>query len=158
MRIPAAPWPSGTRFISFLAATSKITKSVPPRLETKANFPSGVNFRRFAPRILASRVCTTFLAARSMMEMEPSCALATQISFLSGETSKPSDPFPTGITVSVQFILGPRGGPAGPPDLGPDPGAPGGGGGGPEEAFDFSMRVMVAELTLVVTMGGRGGK
>src|ERR1700733_6440971 len=107
--------------------------------------------------MLASRVCTTFLAAMSMMEMVPSCALATQISFLSGETSKPSEPFPTEITVSVQFILGPPGGLRG---LGADCADPAalGGGGGPVGAVDFSMTVTVAELTLVVMMGVRAGK
>src|ERR1700726_982571 len=144
--MPAAPWPIGTRFTSLRAAASSTTKSDPPNVETNTNFPSGVNFRRFAPRTLAFRVCTTFLAARSTTEIVPSWALATQISLPSGETSKPSEPLPTGMTVSVQLVRG-----AG---LG---GAPGDGG-GPGELLDFSMRVMVAELTLVVMMGSWLGK
>src|ERR1700692_1586044 len=142
--MPAAPWPIGTRFTSLRVVPSSMTKSGPPNVETNTNFPSGVNLTRFAPRTFAFRVWTTFLAEMSMTEIAPSCALPTQISFPTGETSKPSEPLPTGITVSVQLIRGAGLGVA------PD-------GGGPAELLDFSMRVMVAELTLEVTMGSRLG-
>src|ERR1700688_1413562 len=147
--MPAAPWPIGTRFTSLRVVPFNTTKSGPPNVETNTNFPSGVNFKRFAPRTFAFRVSTTFLAERSTTEIVPSCALPTQISFPSGETSKPSEPLPTGIADSVQLVRG-----AGRGD------APGGGvpGGGPPAVLDFSMRVMVAELTLEVTMGFRPGK
>ena len=144
--MPAAPCPIGTRFTSLRVDPSSTTKSGPPNVETNTNFPSGVNFKRFAPRTFTFSVCTTFLAARSMTEMVPSCALAAQISFPSGETSKPSEPLPTGITVSVQLVRG-----AG---LGAAPA----GGGGPAELSAFSMTVTVAEFTLEVTMGFRLGK
>src|SRR5215470_4406915 len=82
------------------------------------------------------------------MEMVPSWALADQISLLSGEMSKPSDPSPTLTTVCFQSS---RGGPGG--------GAPAsvpccGFGGGPLGAriADFSMMLTVPELMLVVTM------
>ena len=59
--------------------------------------PSSVNFSRLAPRTLASRVCTTFLLARSMMEIVPSPAFPVHSSLPSGVMSKPSDPRPTAI-------------------------------------------------------------
>src|SRR5690242_15611247 len=72
--------------------------------------PSGVNFSRLAPLTFAGRVAVTFLVVRSTIETVPSPAFATQSSFWSGETSKPSQPFPTGTTVSFQS---PPGGPIG---------------------------------------------
>src|SRR5207244_12580628 len=88
--------------------------------------PSGVNFSRLAPRTSAPSVCTTALLVRSMIEIVPSCALATQASRPSGDTSIPSAPRPTGTTVSVQSTqdappgaaAGGAGGPGGPGGLG----------------------------------------
>ena len=82
---------------------------------------SGVNLRRLAPRAFAWRVAVTFFAAISMTETVPSHAFATQACLPSDETSNPSAPRPTGITVSFQS---PPGGPGGGP---PGPRIPGGG-------------------------------
>src|SRR5579863_9195442 len=92
-----------------------------PPAETRAFVPSGVNLSRLAPWALAWRVAVTFLAAISMTERVPSQALATHACAPLGVTSKPSEPRPTGMTVSFQS---PPGGPGGGP-----PGArvPGGG-------------------------------
>src|SRR5262249_41515628 len=95
-----------------------------------------------------------FFAPISITEIVPSQAFATHACVPSGVTSNPSDPPPTGITVSFQS---PPGGPGGPPV----PRAPGGGspapcqfGGGPPPAGRSvcSRLVPVAEFTLVVTI------
>ena len=70
--MPAAPRPTFTRFTTARVAASKIETFGPPRVETNTSLPSGVNFRRLAPVTSAARVCTTFLPARSRMEMVPS--------------------------------------------------------------------------------------
>src|SRR5579863_7879710 len=91
------------------------------------------------------------------MLTEASCALATQISLPSGETSNPSEPWPTGtVVICHDFWLPPWGGPPGPgPRPAPPPrfplGAPGGGP-KPPVSVACSMMLIVAELTFVVTI------
>ena len=41
-------------------------------MEIRTSFPSGANFRRFAPKVLASSVAVTFRVERSMTENVPS--------------------------------------------------------------------------------------
>src|SRR6202042_2182188 len=97
----------------------------PPNPEIKTNFPSGVNFNRFARFTEIGIVCVAFLFATSMIVTVPSAAFAAQISLPSGDTSKPSTPFPAGTFVTRQVFRGPApggipgGGPPGPP---PEPG------------------------------------
>src|ERR1035437_887720 len=155
--MPPEPWTVASRFTSLRVAASRITRADPG--VTSTCLPSGVNLRRLAPGTLAARVATTFLAAISITETVPSQALATQASLPSGETSKPSEPRPTGMTVSCQSPPGGVGGGpgGGPPAPGPAPGGgppPGGipGGGPPAWPSVLSRIVTVAELTLVVTM------
>jgi hypothetical protein len=84
----------------------------PARVETSASFPSAVNLSRLAPPTSAARVWVTCLRKTLINNgYRPSCALATQISLPSGETSNPSEPLPTGTTVSFQSspLLVPRG-------------------------------------------------
>src|SRR5579859_3232880 len=166
---PPEPWPMVSRLTSFFDGTSKITSSGPA--EISANLPSGVNFRRFAPRALAASVAVTFFASISITEIVPSPAFATHACFRSGETSKPSEPRPTGTTVSFQSPPGgPGGGPPGRPGVpgegapglcdggGPGGSAPGGPGGMPAGPSVLSRIVTVAELTLVVTIRFSFGK
>src|SRR5580704_2932497 len=151
--MPPDPWTLGRRFTAFCVAESSITKAEPG--VTNTSLPSGVNLRRLAPRALAARVAVTFFTAISITEIVPSPALATQTCLPSGETSNPSEPRPTGITVSFQSPPGGPGiGPGGIPGGGPDgESAPGGGPGGmPAGPSVFSRIVTVAAFTLVVTM------
>src|SRR5437762_14391383 len=81
-----------------------MTRSPSRKLVMNTSLPSGVNLRRLEAKIFASNVAVTFLLARSIMDSEPSCEFAVYNSRPSGETSKPSSPLPTPITVSFQFI------------------------------------------------------
>ena len=139
--MPAAPRPTFTRFTTAWVAASKMETSGPLNVETKTSLPSGVNFRRLAPVTFALNVCNTFLPARSRMEIVPSCAFAAQSSLPSGETSKPSAPRPTEITVSSQSPCGL-----------PRPGT------GARPAILFSMMVIVAELMFDVAMRFRSSE
>src|SRR5579871_675168 len=98
------------RLISLRDAASN-TAAVSLRSDaTKTRLPSGVNFSRFAVATFAFTVSITFFAAKSTIEIVPSPALAAQISLPSGDTSNPSAPRPTAITVSLQSGWGDGGG------------------------------------------------
>src|SRR5580765_8974267 len=90
-----------------------------------------------------------------MMVTVASRAFAAQISFPSGEMSKPSTPLPAGTFVISQVRRVCPPGPPGPcgagPAGGPDPAdAPGGGPKPPAGEETCSMMLTVAELTLEV--------
>src|SRR6266550_1958843 len=74
--------------------------------EIRTSFPSGVNFRRFAPRTLAEKLAAV-IAPRSIVVMVPSPALAAHTVLPSGETSKPSTRGPAGSVVALQLGRGP---------------------------------------------------
>src|SRR5256885_3957982 len=87
---------------------------------SNASFPSGVNFKRFAPRTFALIVRATLFSAIFTTAIVPACAFAAHSSLPSGETSNPSDPAPT---VTKNWLHSAGNGPgAGPPA----------GGGGPD--------------------------
>src|ERR1035438_7853019 len=118
--MPPEPCTVASRFTSFRVAASRTTSADPAVISTC--IPSGVNFSRFAPATFTSSVATTFFVAMSITDTVPSWALATHASLPSGDTSKPSDPRPTGITISFQSPPGaPGGGPGGPPAPGLPP-------------------------------------
>src|SRR6185503_15467521 len=108
--------------------------------------PSGVNASRLAPNTLASILSTRVFDARSITAMVPSSAAAVQSCLPSGDTSKPSEPRETLITVCTQSCRGcgldPGGGPA--------CSAPGGGPKLPGRISVSCKILTVPELTLVV--------
>jgi len=124
MRIPAAPFPRAISLCFLRAPASSTTRSRPPRSEMNTNLPSGVNFKRLAIVGPTVKVSTTDFLATSMFETVPPCELAAQTSLPSGDTSKPSGPFPTATWVALQPP--PPGGPkrGGPPNPPPGPGRP----------------------------------
>jgi len=116
--------------------------SAPRRAEISASFPSGVNFSRFALLTSGASVLR-YLLARHIDDGDSSLpGIGHPISLPSGETSNPSEPLPTRITVSFQSALGAPGGP-------PGPGRP---------PTVFSMTLTVPELTLVVTISFISGE
>ena len=120
-----------------------MVRSPPRRLDTRTREPSGVNFSRFAPGTFAAMVSVTVLETKLIIEMVPSCALATQISWPLGETSKPSEPLPIFTTVCSQS---PPGGVGRGGGLLAPAGAPGMRGG------ILSMMLTLPEVTFVVTI------
>src|SRR5450432_2800728 len=117
-----------------------------PSPEINTRRPSGVNFKRLAWFTETAKGCDAFLLATSMMVTVPSCALAAQISFPPGDTSKPSEPRPDGtLVISHVLRVPPGGGPAfggGPP--------PGGRACGGNDDITCSMMLIVPEFTLEV--------
>src|SRR6185503_6218779 len=103
-------------FTSLRDAASYTTKSPFLRLDINTCLPSGVNASRLAPNTLASILSTRVFDARSITAMVPSSAAAVQSCLPSGDTSKPSEPRETLITVCTQSCRGcgldPGGGPA----------------------------------------------
>jgi hypothetical protein len=114
---------------------SNTTRSGPARVETRTHLPSGENFSRLAPRMLASRRWTTFLLGTSTIAMLPSCASAAQSSRPFEDTSNPSVPLPTATSVCSQSLR-------------VGAGRPGGCGDGP--GTSLSRKLSVPELTLDV--------
>ncbi|PYU83153.1 MAG: hypothetical protein DMG50_09160 [Acidobacteria bacterium] len=94
-----------------------------------------------------------------MMVTVASCAFAAQISLPSGDTSKPSAPWPAATLVTRHVFRGPPGGGpvpgGGPPTGGAVAGGPVLPGGGPKPPVGgetCSMMLIVPELTLEVTI------
>src|ERR1700744_1798757 len=122
------------RFMVWWVAAFRMKRSPVWRLVTKTWLPSGVNFRRFWPAAFASIVVDSCFVVRLITAMVPSSLAAVQSWVPSGDTSKPSEPRLTAMTVWSHCSRA-GGGPgrgAGPAEFG----APGGGcaepGGGPD--------------------------